>query len=64
MTSLASVRSQVLSGTSPYVVVDGKKMDRTVLRTAIRITDGQGDGRISLADSERLLHKLGRTAAA
>jgi hypothetical protein len=58
MTTLSSVRSQVLSGTSPNVVIDGKSMDRALLRTALRAVAGQGDGRISTPDSQRLLGKL------
>ncbi len=58
MTTLASVRSQVFSGTSPTVTIDGKQMDRALLKRAIRAQDGQGDGRISVADSDRMLTKL------
>jgi len=38
-----------------YKVIDGKKYDKQMLEIAEQTTAGQGDGRISLADAQRLI---------
>ena len=38
-----------------YKVINGKRYDRQMLEIAETATAGQGDGRISLADAQRLI---------
>lgn len=38
-----------------YKVIDGKKYDKQMLEIAEQTTAGKGDGRISLADAQRLI---------
>lgn len=38
-----------------YKTIDGKKYDGEVIELAEKLTAGQGDGRISLADAAKLL---------
>ena len=40
---------------SYYKIVDGKKMDGHLLEMAQAVVEGQGDGRISKEDAEKLL---------
>ena len=48
---------------SYYKVVDGLNFDAALLETADELVKGQGDGRISIEDSNKLLLKIfdGRT---
>ncbi|MCY1059781.1 hypothetical protein [Nannocystis sp. SCPEA4] len=38
-----------------YKIIDGKKFDKQMLEIAEETTAGKGDGRISLADAQRLI---------
>jgi hypothetical protein len=38
-----------------YKVIDGQKYDKEILDLADKLTDGQGDGRLSVADADQLL---------
>ena len=40
---------------SYYKIVDGKKMDGHLLDMATSVVEGQGDGRISKEDAEKLI---------
>ena len=40
---------------SYYKIVDGKKMDGHLLELAEKVVQGQGDGRISKVDAEKLI---------
>lgn len=40
---------------SYYKVINGQKYDREMLAIADQTTQGQGDGRISLADAQKLI---------
>jgi hypothetical protein len=40
---------------SYYKTIDGKKYDGTLIELADELTAGAGDGRISMADAEKLL---------
>ena len=40
---------------SYYKIIDGKKMDGHLLEMASKMVQGQGDGRISQEDAEKLL---------
>ncbi|MEZ4891143.1 MAG: hypothetical protein R2779_11530 [Crocinitomicaceae bacterium] len=40
---------------SYYKTIDGKKYDGTLIELADELTAGSGDGRISMADAEKLL---------
>jgi hypothetical protein len=41
-----------------YKVIDGLKFDSAILETANELVKGQGDGRISIDDSNKLLLKI------
>lgn len=43
---------------SYYKVIDGKKYDRGLLELAEKLTEGQGDGRLSKADADQLLEAV------
>lgn len=43
---------------SYYKVIDGKKYDRALLELAEKLTEGQGDGRLSKADADQLLEAV------
>ncbi len=43
---------------SYYKEIDGKKYDGELLETAEKLIKGQGDGRISLADAEKLMAEV------
>lgn len=43
---------------SYYRIIDGKKYDDELLKVAEEAVKGQGDGRISLADAQKLLEKV------
>jgi len=38
-----------------YVTIDGKKLDKRLLMLAENAVEGQGDGRISNADAQRII---------
>ncbi len=41
-----------------YKEINGKKYDKELLETAEKLVKGQGDGRISLADAEKLFAEV------
>ena len=41
-----------------YKIIDGKKYDREMLALADRLTQGKGDGRISVADAKKLIQTV------
>jgi hypothetical protein len=43
---------------SYYKVIDGLNFDSSLLETADKLIKGQGDGRISIDDSNKLLMKI------
>lgn len=43
---------------SYYKTIDGKKYDRELLELADELTQGQGDGRLSKGDAEKLIEKV------
>ena len=43
---------------SYYKEIDGKKYDRELLELAEKLTKGQGDGRLSKSDADRLLEAV------
>lgn len=43
---------------SYYTEIDGKKYDKELLEAAEKLVKGQGDGRISMADAEKLFAKV------
>ncbi|MCF6365483.1 MAG: hypothetical protein L3J35_04700 [Bacteroidales bacterium] len=43
---------------SYYTEIDGKKYDKELLETAEKLVKGQGDGRISKADAEKLFAEV------
>ena len=54
----STVAKQAYTGHSFYVEKNGKKFDRSVLRSAVRAEGGPGDGRISAKDATRIAKKL------
>jgi len=43
---------------SYYREIDGKKYDKEILETAEKLIKGQGDGRISMSDAEKLFAEV------